>query len=191
MSRWIGPADTAEWLSLFEDFSQSAFRLEGLQTYDATGEEEEAVARFLADGTYDLDLSWWTSMVKGHTDSGHKMTRVRVIVEPLTDYTRFELAGYPQMDAAGDEIRIIEAPEGTWPEGVPQHDFWLFDDRDVWQMHYDDAYAFVGAELVSDPDDIAEHLRWRDAAIAQSVPLADYLAKAAHDLHPGGVVKDA
>ncbi|MFF1819292.1 DUF6879 family protein [Kribbella sp. NPDC058245] len=174
MSRWIRPADTAEWLSLFADFSQSAFRLEGLQTYDATG-EEEAVARFLADGTYDLDLSWWTSMARRHADAGHKMARVRVIVEPLTDYTRFELAGYPQMDAAGDEIRIIVAPEGTWPEGVPQHDYWLFDERYVWQMHYDEVFAFVGAELVTDPDKIAQHLRWRDAAIAQSVPLETYL----------------
>lgn len=176
MSRWIRPADTAEWLSLFEDFKQSAFRLEGLQTYDATG-EEEAVARFVADGSYDLDLSWWASMARGHVASGHKMTRVRVIVEPLTDYTRFELAGYPQMVAAGDEIRIVVAREGSWPEGLPQHDYWLFDDRDVWQMHYDDAYAFVGAELLTDPDRIAEHLSWRDAAIAQSVTLETYLAE--------------
>lgn len=175
MSRWIRPADTAEWLSLFEGFTKSAYRLEGLQTYDATG-EEEAFARFLADGSYDLDLSWWTSMAKGHVEAGHKMTRVRVIVEPLSDYTRFELAGYPQMAAAGDEIRIIVAPEGGWPAGVPQHDYWLFDDRDVWLMHYDDAYAFVGAELLDDPERIAEHLKWRDSTIAQSVPLETYLA---------------
>jgi len=86
---------------------------------------------------------------------------------------------YPVMAAAGDDIRIISVPPGTWPAGVPREDYWLFDDRDVWVLRYDDAGVFLRAELLDDPRAIAEHLRWRDVALAQSIPVNDYLSPAA------------
>jgi hypothetical protein len=175
MSRWITPDDGAAWRTLFESFSASAFRLEGLQTYDAPG-EAEAVARFLAGEDPQADTSWWTSMVQGHRAAGHTMSRVRIVTEPLTDYTRFELAVYPQLVEAGDDIRVIHAGAAQWPAGVVEHDYWLFDRRDLWLMHYTDSGAFVGAERVVDPAVIGEHVRSADIALAQSIPLHTFLA---------------
>ena len=106
------------------------------------------------------------------------MSRVRVIIEPPSDYTRFALLAYPVMAAADDDIQIIAASPGTWPDGVPREDFWLFDD-DVWVMNYDNNGPFVSAELLEDRQGTADHLRWRDAALAQSIPVSQYLALAA------------
>jgi hypothetical protein len=103
------------------------------------------------------------------------MSRVRVIIEPPSDYTRFELVAYPVMAAAGDDIRIISVSPGRWPARVPHQDYWVFDDRDVWVLRYDDAGVFLRAELLDDPYAILDHLRWRDAALAQSIPVNDYL----------------
>jgi hypothetical protein len=103
------------------------------------------------------------------------MSRVRVIIEPPSDYTRFELVAYPVMAAAGDDIRIIAVSPGTWPAGVPHEDYWAFDDRDVWAMRYNDAGVFLRAELLDDPQAILNHLRWRDAALAQAIPVNGYL----------------
>ncbi len=75
----------------------------------------------------------------------------------------------------GETIGIISLRDGDWPAGVPRHDYWMFDDRDVWRMHYDDRFWFVGAELLDDPAVVADHMEWRDTAIAQSTPLAEYL----------------
>jgi hypothetical protein len=176
MVRRIEADEYDAWDALFTSFERSAYRLEGLQTY-AEPDEAEAVARFLDSGELDPDvLSWWTGLVRGHVATGRSLTRVRVIVEPLTDYTRFELACYRLMVEAGDDIRMIVAPPGGWPASIPQHDYWLFDDRDVWVMHYSNAGTFIRAELAEDPAVIADHLRWRDVAMAQAIPVHDYLA---------------
>ena len=105
------------------------------------------------------------------------MSRVRVVIEPPSDYTRFELAHFPAMAAAGDDIRVIAAAPGTWPPDLPRHDFWLFDDRDVWVLKYDGTGTFLRTELRDDPQTITSHLRWRGDALGQSTPVDDYLAK--------------
>jgi hypothetical protein len=178
MGRRIGSTSDPEWTKLLRGFRRSAFRLEALQHYSEP-EEAEAFARFRAGQDPLLDLAWWLGLAAGHTRAGRRMSRVRVIVEPPSDYTRFELAHYPAMVAAGDDIRIIPTTPGNWPAGLPQHDFWLFDDQDVWILDYDPAGVFLGAELTTDPQDITDHLHWRDAALAQSISVHDYLAATA------------
>src|SRR5436305_11475253 len=131
-----------EWVSLFTGFTRSAFRLEGLQHYTDPG-EQAVFERFCAGEDPGVDLSWWLGLARGHTAAGRSMSRVRVVVEPPSDYTRFELAHFPQMVEAGDKISVIAVAPGTWPPGVPRHDFWLFDEHDVWILRYDDAGTFV------------------------------------------------
>lgn len=177
MARRITSTASPEWADLFTGFTRSAFRLEGLQHYTAP-DEAEAFARFRAGEDPDVDLSWWLDLAKGHTAAGRSMCRVRVVVEAPSDYTRFELAHFPTMVEAGDDIRIIAVAPGSWPGGVPHHDFWLFDDRDVWILEYDRDGGFVCAELLDDPRTVAKYLRWRDAALAQAIPVRDYLTTA-------------
>ncbi|HXT44386.1 MAG TPA: hypothetical protein VN748_09770 [Pseudonocardiaceae bacterium] len=176
--RIITSLASAEWAGLFTGFTRSAFRLEALQ-HAADPDEEEAFVRFLAGQDPGVDLSWWIELAKGHTAAGRRMCRVRVVIEPPSDYTRFELAHFPAMAEAGDDIRIIVAGPGTWPAGMPRHDFWLFDDRDVWVLNYDDAGMFLSAELQTDRRVITDHLCWRDAALRQSIPVREYLAMSA------------
>lgn len=173
--RWIGPDDEG-FADLFTTFSASAYRLEGRQDYNEPN-EAEALARFVAGQPADLDTSGWERMLRANRAAGRTVTRVRVIVEPLTDYTRLELAVYPSLVAAGEDIRVIAVGAGQWPAELPRKDYWMFDDQRVWLMHYDEAGTFAGAELLDYPDDVARHIRWRDSALAQSVPLAAYTAR--------------
>lgn len=174
MTRWIRPVDRDEWAALFAGYQQSAYRLECKQTYSNPNEDAH-LARFLAGDRTELDLSRRFSTARPQIAAGRTKTTVRVVVEPPTDYTRMELTLYPQMVAVGEEIRIISVPEGHWPAGLPTHDYWLFDDRDVWRLHYDDEYRALGAELLEGQGVLARHLQWRDAALAQSVLFDDYL----------------
>jgi hypothetical protein len=179
VSRWLLPKtndqDRAEWSALFTAYTRSAYRLEGQQIYSSP-EEDADVRLFLAGKPVEVELYPALASLRAQVAAGRTKTRVRVVVEPPTDYTRFELSVYPEFVAAGEDIRIIAVPKGEWPASLPEHDYWLFDDHDVWRMHYNEDYTFHGAEQIEDQDAIVQYLQWRDIALAQAVPLESYLA---------------
>ncbi|MEV0412111.1 DUF6879 family protein [Streptomyces sp. NPDC050448] len=159
-----------EFGQLFAAFERTAFRLETLSVYDVE-EEREEFERFLAgaDMGPDWDDNPW---VRSMTDKGKEVTRVHVLRSPLTDYLRYELAAYPGNITAGESISIIDLAEQA-VTSLPDHDFWLFDDRDVYRMHYTSEGAFVGAELLP-AHRLAEYQGYQDRALAEAVPFADY-----------------
>lgn len=179
MAQRVGNTATPEWEQLFTGFAHSAFRLETLQHYTEP-DEAEAFARFQRGQDPQVDLSWWLALAREHTAAGHTMARVRVIVEPPSDYTRFELDAFPAMAAAGDDIRIISTTPGAWPAGIPRRDFWLFDDRDVWLLDYDTSGRLHGADLIDDDQAVNQYRQWRDIALAQSLPVRDYITATGH-----------
>jgi uncharacterized protein DUF6879 len=168
----------AEFDELFTAFRHTAFRLETLDRYDV-GYEEEPLRRFLAGKPkpHDDAKQAWVRTIADALAAGKRMERVHVVTEPLTDYLRFELAwGYPENVEAGEDIRILPVSLGSWPAGVPNHDFWLFDSKSVAVMRYDDGGRFRGAELVEDSEIVMQHCSWRDAAWRDAVPYKQYLA---------------
>lgn len=102
--------------------------------------------------------------------------RVHVIVEPLTDYLRYEFAAYRQNSAAGEDVRLISTTGADWPVGLPQGvDYWLFDNREVWDMDYNPGGRFVRAVRSSSTEHVEQCQQWRDVALSRAVSLADYL----------------
>ncbi len=178
MSRWITPDQRAEWRGLFTSYERSAYRLEGQQIY-CSPSEDAALADFLCGRPIGMDWTYLRETTSLQRSKGCTKTKVRVAVEPWTQYTHLELTQYPTMAEIGEDIHIIAVQQGDWPEGVPHHDYWLFDERDLWLMHYHENFYFKGAELIEDEAVVAEHLRARDAAMATAIPLVEYLA-----LHP-------
>ena len=83
----------------------------------------------------------------------------------------FELSFYATTVAAGDDVRIIPLAESdAWPEQVPFHDFWLFDELEMFELNYDSDGTWLGATLVAEPEEVARACRIRDAALKLSVP---------------------
>jgi len=176
VSRRINGTGDPAWVALFTGFKKSAYRLEGQQVY-SNDSEDAALEQFRATGRFEPFEPWPAiPLVRATAAAGQTQTRVRVVVEPPTDYTRMELAAYPYLAEAGEDIRIIAVREAEWPADLPRYDYWLFDDRDVWRMHYNDDHTFHGAELIEDEAAIAQHLEWRDVALDRAVPLEDYMA---------------
>jgi hypothetical protein len=120
--------------------------------------------KFLA-GEHD-DLPWmqgWLTMISGATAEGKRFARVRVVSMPLTDYSRFGMWCSQFTNGAGENIRYLVRDRAD-AAGLPGHDYWLFDSRKLVRMHFDDADAFLGGEVIVDPADIVQHNFWRDAA---------------------------
>lgn len=175
MTRWITPDDDEGWTALFTGYRESAYRLECQQVY-CSETEDENLAQFLSGGTVEVDWTWFDETTARRAKPERTKIRVRVVVEPPTPYTRLELSWFPRMIQAGNDVKNLAVPMGEWPAGQPDHDYWLFDDRDLWLMHYHENFHFKGAELVEDLEVVQQHRHWRDLALAEAMPLAEYLA---------------
>jgi len=179
MGARIDSVTSAEFDALFASFQHTAYRLETLQAYDVSYEQEPYSA-FLGGLPRPADQSKneWTSMIKAGISAGKVFQRVRVVSEPLTDYLRYELEwSYPPNTAAGEDIRVLTTiPEELRTPGRLR-DYWLFDSSDLWVMDYAGDGSFLCAEQVDDPALIVRHSRWRDAALHHAIPYQDYMRR--------------
>ena len=152
--------DIAHLQAQFETFSYSAFRLETLQDYQYTAEDEQ-----------------WAALVKRNRRWGKTHQRVHIVTEPLTAAMQQELTeGYAPNVAAGEDISIIACAPGDWPADVPLVDFWLFDSARLYVMHYEPGGAWSGASRVPIAESIVKACQARDAALHRAVPWRTYIA---------------
>lgn len=158
----------AEFNQLFTSFTHSAWRWE-CQTEYREPHEATAFRQFLAGEEPDMSFTTeWLANVRRATTEGRQFQRVRALTDPLTDYLRFEMAAAPANAEAGEDIRVLTADD-TRRLGLPEHDFWLFDDAVVAIMHFDEQ-GMIAAELVEDEDVVARHRKWRDIAWENAAP---------------------
>ena len=165
--------EAEEFSALFERFERSAFRVEARDRYDVDHERDAFAAfrdgRNLRPRTAANDP--WLTLVAAHTAAGRLIERVRIVSEPLTEYTRFELAAYSDNIAAGEKIGIIPRAALTdADQGWASEDFWILDEKLVVLLSYDDTGRFLGAQQ---PKDIRSYLRSsseRSASRSTSMP---------------------
>ena len=155
-------------------FHYSLFRLETLQVYRGSS-EDEAFAAYRAGRSIPVtpELREWCARVHRRVSDGCAVQRVHVVTEPATEYIDFEVASYAPNVDAGEDVRIIRVAEGNpWPAEVPHQDFWLVDATELWVMAYAEDGTWLGAEHVRDLGEIVAANHARDAALAQVQPWA-------------------
>ncbi|MGI5127542.1 DUF6879 family protein [Pseudonocardia sp. CA-107938] len=151
------------WLRYFDEFEHTAFRLEVRDRYNEP-EEQADFQRFLAGEPVRLDWRQdWLTMIRNGVRAGKTFRRVRVVSEPLTDYSRFGVMFAGQSNAAGDDIRYLGRGEAE-ALGLPNHDYWLFDSHILVKLHFGDDDLLLDGEVVTDPKEIVDANRWRDIA---------------------------
>lgn len=152
----------------FSSFQNSAWRLEARDTY-LVAEYNDQLEAFLADQPMPARRDGWIEVVQAADARGARMGRIRLVGHPISDYTRFSFALYPENVEAGEDVRIADRTwlDGSW-DAAP--DVWLFDDQLAFQMLYDDAGTFLGAEQV----DAGPVLEMRRLLSTYAVPLAEY-----------------
>jgi len=88
-------------------FEHTAFRLEQRDDRYREAEEDEPFRRFL-EGESATTTGWndeWEHMLRARSSRGERMTRVRVVKEPHSAYTRFLLALAAVNVSAGEDVR--------------------------------------------------------------------------------------
>jgi hypothetical protein len=168
-----------EFNAAFDEFRVSAFRLECLQTYAVSAEDARlrAFREGLPRPERSVRTNPWLARIAATTIAGKAWSRVRLVRHPLTEYSRYELIGFTESQAVGDQTRIADL--GAHPElGSLGPDFWLFDadepDAFAIIMRYDAAGSVLGYERTTDVGWCRDQ---RDAAVAASISLAEYLVR--------------
>lgn len=165
--------DGDEWKAHFRDYASSAFRLEVHQTYTMP-KESTSVRDFGAGAPRPVDFNTvWHQTIRNNVAAGRTMTRAKIVRRPLTDYTRYLLAwAIPGNVEAGEDYRILDLTDEPNP-GLPEQDFWMFDERIVVHLNYRADGTQINRELIQDPD-IDQYLAWRDLAVESAVPFSAY-----------------
>lgn len=170
-----------EFDAWFDRFEWSTFRLEMLQHY-AVSEEDERLRAF-REGTprpeRSVRTSPWLRRIAVTTAAGKQWQRVHIVEHPLSEYLRYQMVGYVESAAVGEEINI--ADRVAHPElATLGPDFWLFDaDSDqafAILMHYDQNGHVLDFEYTDDPGTLQGCRAQRDLAVAHAVGLNAYLA---------------
>jgi hypothetical protein len=160
------------WRTFFNAHKREAFRLETRQSYGVESERAE-YEHFLTTGQLDIpDTDQWLTRVRHFRQTGRWVGRVHVLRRPLTDYLRYEFAVYGFTVAAGEDVRILDVTDMSDPR-LPKQDFWLFDERDVVVMEYDDDGNQQGRELLENADP-ASYIAWKHHALDLAVPFDSY-----------------
>lgn len=109
----------------------------------------------------------------GHVAAGRACRRVHVVTEPLTPYLRYEFAApYARSAASGEQIRLLIIARTSWPPGVPDYDFWVFD-QEVWVMRYDHAGRFAQVEVDRSPRAVEEHQAAAEEVFTAATPMTE------------------
>ncbi len=133
----------------FKNFKKYAFRLELLQKYDVSFEEEN-YNNFLETGKVNHESNKeWHDIIKDAKQRGAEMSRVHVIKKPLSDYLKFEFEMYKGNQKAGEEILILKEEYFKSLDVDIYFDFWLFDDEVVLKMEYNKYGKYLAYQKLS------------------------------------------
>jgi hypothetical protein len=161
------------WAGYLNGLERSAFRLELLPQYLVEPEREPFAAFRRGEPMPPGHNAEWHATIRAHAAAGRTMQRVHLVTPPLSDYLRFEFEwAYIGNTAAGEDTRILDLSRTPDP-GLPDFDFWLFDETTVVAMLYEPDGTQIGRELLQDADP-AQFVGYRDLALAAAVPFAEY-----------------
>jgi hypothetical protein len=137
-------------LDLCRSFERSAFRLETLDRYSVSEEDEDYQRWSRGEAPPPIDgHPRFDEVIRAGTSAGKRWERTHVLRMPLSDYLRFELEyEYTRLEQAGDHVHILEVPDGN-PFPVPAVDFWLFDDTLAVRLDYDAESHLLACEQIT------------------------------------------
>jgi hypothetical protein len=116
----------------------------------------------------------WSALVRAYTARGVRFRRVRVVSEPLADFTRFEYEMTATVNiAAGEQVRWLPRRRAL-DLCLPVNDYWVFDGSLVRFHYFSGDGEIVEDELAEDPSIIGLCARAFEAAWERGIPHDQY-----------------
>lgn len=122
-------------LDYLKSAEKSLFRFEAQQEYKV--EDDMSPASMQA---------WW-NFIESKITNHVLMQRVKLIREPVNDYTKKELEMHRKSVTHGDIIKIIKYHD-IEKSNIPTQDFWIIDDILVLEMNYSTTREYLGFNVI-------------------------------------------
>lgn len=137
---------------LFSSFKKSAKRLELLQEYHIEGDEWDSFQKFIngeAVSPYP-ELAEWNEQISEWRKQGKTIERIRLLENPLSEYLKYEIfEAYVPGTIVGQKINFVSPKQLEKVVGKKKlKDFWIFDDKYVFEMDYDENHNYCGGRIV-------------------------------------------
>jgi hypothetical protein len=160
---------------LYNGVAHRSLRMETRQNYAVPWEDERNRAWLRGDPEpRSTSLDRHRAECRAQAESGRHVARVRFVVQPMSEYTKRQIAWtYPGSTAAGEEISIIDRAEHPEFDHVHE-DFVVFDDTALMYYRYNDEDQLTGYDLSDDPAVVAEHLALAEEVLAAAIPFAEW-----------------
>jgi hypothetical protein len=161
--------------SYIKKAKKSIFRFEGLQDYSAE-DGEDLINDYIKTGKLSFhpsDTKWW-QYIRQKNQNGVITHRVRLVVIPMSNYTKWELAWLREVaEYSGEDVRVIEQAgfDKIFDKSLP--DFYIVDDLYAFPMKYGPKGKFLGDEIVKD-DELIKYLDYKKKLLAYSVPIKQW-----------------
>lgn len=167
-----------EFNALFETFEHSVFRLEALDHYWVADDGRfQAFSEGRERPASTPDKDDWLRIVHDAVTAGKRWERVHVIGS-ISPYVRFELEwGYAENAEAGERICILQAGSQSERDRWPNRDFWLFDDKTVIWMDYDNEGRLVDRIRTTDRRTVQTCQEQRNAMLAAAEPYESFMRR--------------
>lgn len=145
------------FMEMFKNLHHRWFKFERRQHYDESGFDGYDAFKI---GDYETARRRVSEMVRSqHEIYGYahahqiRMTRVRAVELPLSDYIRhYEIHAYQEDMDQGEDIRLFAADDARiFLDSTGVGDYLMFDDQVV-TLHYNDHDQLEEARLVTDPE---------------------------------------
>jgi hypothetical protein len=157
---------------------ESCFRFEGLESYDVE-RERDAYQAFLngeANFPASQEQEDWFKEIVEFKKNGKLMQRVRLVPDGNRSYFDFEIARiYKKAALSGEDIYFITAANIAKAGTMPVYDFWIFDDKTLVKLNYDNKGSFLSAENVGNKNEIAAVKEIKKSLVKEGVPLYDFI----------------
>ncbi|WP_305133387.1 DUF6879 family protein [Thomasclavelia cocleata] len=164
----------------FEKFSKVAMRLETLEEYAIYDTKEfDEFKKFITnkkiEGFANQD---WINDINRWNLEGKVIERIRIIPNKKSDYFNYELKWcYPKNIQSGEQILFVfqEQYEKIRSEIPLLGDFWMFDEKAIVMLEYNDQYEYVGCREINQPEVLDSYKRFYQALKERSVSYNELL----------------
>ncbi|MEC3980437.1 DUF6879 family protein [Amycolatopsis sp. H20-H5] len=116
----------------------------------------------------------WLVHVRALKQAGIPFQRVRMLTEPLTEYLHWMLQAIGPNVAAGEDVRWLQESEARGL-GLPDYDYYLFDEERVAVLLFTDDKVLTGVEVDDDPDAVVRHQAWRALSWSAATPHEEFV----------------
>ncbi len=166
------------WNQYWQEMRQEWFKIEVLQDY--FGEDDCPSLRAWLAGDYAESLALlaqtthggWSERCKEKSDQGVLMRRIRVIEEPLTPYTAWEIEFYKHINIPGGEQIFTVNQQAVADLNLPSGDLMMFDNERMVVCAYDKTGRVTKQTFYDKSDDISSFLTLKAQLLARAKPLA-------------------